>query len=159
MRQSYARGEPWAVVCCTRDIENPDNIGSECGVVGPYSASDEGAVTRWNEVAARKAELEEARRRLAEFDADKNTGECPYSRERLGCAVLHQFKARIAALDGGPTAKRILAVVDAARAEMEDYSQCGNLEDAEREACQANDKERCDAWRTCAALHALDKVG
>ena len=48
---------------------------------------------------ARKAEA-----RLAEFDADKNTGVCPYSRAQpqLGCAVLQDFKKRLTELTGIP---------------------------------------------------------
>ncbi len=60
------------------------------------------------EMARTVLELDAARMtaeaRLEEFDADKNTGVCPYSRAtpQLGCAVLQDFKKRLTELTGIP---------------------------------------------------------
>ena len=102
LRQAYHVGEPFAVMCCEQDTEDLDNIAATCGVTGPHSASEEGAVTRWNAVAG---------------------------------------------------------IVEAAKAEWDDYSRCGNKEDDERAECQGNEKDRCDGWQMCRALTALEGVG
>lgn len=91
---------------------------------------------------ARKAEA-----RLDEFDADKNTGECPYSRERLGCAVLHQFKARVTELTG------VVDVGSKGTGAGHDFARFSN--DIRDLALYGHDpRGRCDAktcrhWMTC----------